>query len=68
MRNAGCRIGRLHHIHRSGALRGRQVALEERVVVDTALGFVREDGDGDAWEALHGCTGSRLRICLPGGT
>src|SRR6266498_3760646 len=36
-----------------GALGGREIALEERVVIDGALGLVREDGGGNAWGAMH---------------
>ena len=46
MRDAGSRISRLHHVDGVGA-------LEQSVVIDTALRLVREDGRRDAREAPH---------------
>src|SRR6266511_570200 len=55
-RDAGCRVRSLHRIQGVGALGGREIALEERVVIDGALGLVREDGGGNAWGAMHRST------------
>src|SRR6266498_4928509 len=55
-RDAGCGVRSLHRIQGVGALGGREIALEERVVIDGALGLVREDGGGNAWGAMHRST------------
>jgi len=57
-RDGGGRVRGLHCLQRVGALAGREVALEDRVVVDGALRLVGEDGGGDAC-AVRGPRGRR---------
>jgi hypothetical protein len=48
-RDAGRRVRSPHRVDCFGALSGSEIALEERVVIDGALGAIREDGDPNAW-------------------
>jgi hypothetical protein len=64
--DAGRRVGGLHRLDGAGALGGREVALEKRVVVDGALGPVREDGGGDAGQAVDRGARRPAGVLLPG--
>jgi AcrR family transcriptional regulator len=57
----------LHRVQGVGALGGRQIALQERVVVDGALGLVGEDGGGNARGAPQRGTGRPASALRPGG-
>jgi hypothetical protein len=59
-------VSTLHRFQCVGALRRRQFALEEGVVVDGALGGVRKDGDGDALRALYRSIARTACVLLPG--
>jgi len=64
--DAGRRVDRLHRLEGAGALGGPEVALQQRVVVDGALGLAGEDGGGTPREAPHGRAGRPTRVLLPG--
>src|SRR4029453_17062558 len=55
--DAGRRVDRLHRLEGVGALGGPRVPLQQRVVVDGALGLAGEDGGGTPREAPHGRAG-----------
>ena len=66
-RDASSFVRGLHRCDGVCTLGGREIALEDRVVVHAAFGLVREDRGCDAWDASHLGTWRPASVLLPGG-
>jgi hypothetical protein len=60
-----CLVGRPHRIDGRGARGRTEIAVEQRVVVDRALGALREHRGRDAVEALDGRADATAGVVLP---